>query len=139
MKKAKYAVDTKVPVSQTRNEIEQTLTKFGASSFVFAIEAKQAAVVFECQGRRVRFNLPLPKDVTETRTARIHRERWRALFMAIKSKLVAVDTEIETFEEAFLSHIVMADGSLVGDHARPALEQQYASGRMVPLLPAPAK
>lgn len=30
MKRTKYAVDTKVPVHQTRNEIEQTLTKFGA-------------------------------------------------------------------------------------------------------------
>jgi hypothetical protein len=139
MKRAKFAIDTKVPVNQTRSEIEQVLQRFGATSFAFAVQEKAATVMFECTGRRIRFDLPLPKDLTEAKTARIHREKWRALFLSIKAKLVSVDTEIETFEEAFLAHVVLADGSTVGQMTRPAIEQQYKTGNMVPLLGPPRK
>ena len=134
MKRAKFAVDTKVPVMQTRSEIETLLTKFGATAFAYAMQPKGATVMFECAGRRIRFDLPLPSDTTEAKTARIHREKWRALFLSIKAKLVSVDTEIETFEEAFLAHVVLANGETVGHHSRPAIEQQYKSGKMTPLL-----
>lgn len=138
-KRAKFAVDTKVPVAQTRTEIETTLTRFGATSFAFAVQEKGATIMFECQGRRIRFDLPLSKEQTEARTAKVHREKWRALFLSIKAKLVSVDTGIETFEEAFLAHVVLADGSTVGQMTRPAIESQYKTGKMTPLLAAPGK
>jgi len=130
--KPKFAVDTKVSVPQTRSEIEQTLEKFGASSFAFAMKPSSAVIAFECQGRRIRFDLPLPENTPAN--ARAHRQKWRALFLSIKAKLVSVDTGIETFEEAFLAHVVLADGSTVGQMSRPAIEQQYQTGKMVPLL-----
>lgn len=137
-RRAKFAVDTKVPVQQTRAEIEAALTRFGATSFAYAMREKAATIMFEHQERRIRFDLPLPADTTEAKTAKIHRERWRALFLSIKAKLVSVDTDIETFEEAFLAHVVLADGSTVGQMARPAIEQQYKTGKMVPLLGGPS-
>lgn len=137
MKRTKFAIDTKVPVQQTRVEIESTLAKFGATSFAFATFADRATVMFEAMSRRVRFELKLPRGHTDAQTARLHRERWRALFLAIKAKLVAVDTEIETFEDAFMSHIVLADGSTVGESIRPALIEQYKTGKMTPLLGPP--
>lgn len=137
MKKPKYAVDTKVPVGQTRNEIETALTRFGARSFAFATQPAGATVLFEFQDRRVRFDLPLPTDATDAKTAKLHRERWRALFLSIKAKLVSVDTGIETFEEAFLAHVVLADGSKVGQSVAPAIAQQYKTGTMFPLLGGP--
>ena len=137
MKRTKFAIDTKVPVMQTRTEIETTLTRFGATSFAFATFADRATVMFEAMQRRVRFELKLPKGQTEPQTARLHRERWRALFLAIKAKLVAVDTEIESFEDAFMSHIVLADGSTVGESVKPALIEQYKTGKMTPLLGPP--
>jgi hypothetical protein len=137
VKRPKYAVDTKVPVNQTRNEIETELTRFGASSFAYAIQATKASVLFEYGGRRVRFDLPLPTAESETKTAKLHRAKWRALLLSIKAKLVSVDTEIETFEEAFLAHVILADGSRVADVVRPAIESQYKTGRMTPLLGGP--
>lgn len=133
MKRATYAVDTKVPVQNTRMEIETTLSKFGATSFAFANQPHKATVMFEYDSRRVRFDLPLP-DIADQRG---HRQRWRALFLSIKAKLVSVQTEIETFEEAFLAHVVLADGSTVGQMTRPTIEQQYKTGKMVPLLEGP--
>jgi hypothetical protein len=133
-KRAKYAVDTKVPVTQTRTEIETTLTKFGATSFAYGLQPNKATIAFQCSGRHVRFDIKLPKDTSEAKTARLHREKWRALFLAVKAKLVSVDTEIETFEEAFMSHIVLADGRTVGDSVKPAIEQEYKTGKPMPLL-----
>ena len=133
-----YAVDTKVSVSQTKQEIESTLARFGASSFAFASQTAGATVMFECEGRRVRFDMPLPKESSDAKTARSHREKWRALFLSIKAKLVSVATGIETFEEAFLAHVVLADGSTVSQMTRPAIEQQYKTGKMTPLLGGPA-
>lgn len=137
MKRTKYAVDTKVPVHQTRNEIERTLTRFGASSFAFAISEASAMILFEFSGRRIRFNVALPKGLSVASTAKLQRERWRALFLSIKAKLVSVDTGIETFEEAFLAHVVLADGSTVAQQALPAIAQQYKTGKMAPLLEGP--
>ena len=137
MKRVKYAVDTKVPVNQTRNEIEMELTRFGASSFVYGVFPDKATVMFEFVGRRVRFDLPLPKGDNDTKTAKLHRAKWRALLLSIKAKLVSVDTEIETFEEAFLAHVVLPDGQRVADAIKPAIEQQYQTGKMVPLLEGP--
>jgi hypothetical protein len=138
MRKTNFAVDTKVSVLQTRCEIETTLARFGATSFAFATHPDRATVMFEAKARRVRFELKLPAGETEARTARLHRERWRALYLAIKAKLVAVDTDIETFEEAFMSHIVLMDGTTVGDSVKPALFEQYKTGKMVPLLAPPS-
>lgn len=131
-----YASDTKVPVVQTRAEIEAVLTKFGATSFAYAMQPDRAVVMFEYDTRRVRFDLPLPAG-NDTKAAKVQRERWRALFLAIKAKLVSVHASIETFEEAFLAHVVLADGSKVGDAVRPAIEHQYKTGRMTPLLGGP--
>lgn len=137
MKRTKFAVDTKVPVNQTRSEIETTLAKFGATSFAFAIHEVESIIMFEFSGRRIRFRISLPKHHNEAATAKSNRERWRALFLSIKAKLVSVDTGIETFEEAFLAHVVLADGSTVAQQALPAIEQQYKTGKMVPLLEGP--
>lgn len=137
MKRVKYAVDTKVPVGQTRNEIEGELTKYGASSFAFALHDGKAIVMFEYDSRRVRFDLPLPSGKDDRATAKLQRAKWRALFLSIKAKLVSVDTGIETFEEAFLAHVILADGSRVADVIRPAIAQQCATGKFVPLLEGP--
>lgn len=130
MKRKPFAVDTKVPVIHTRSEIEQTLTKYGATSFAFALQVDRSVVMFEFNSRRVRFDLPIPSGSPE----KLLRQKWRALFLSIKAKLVSVDTGIETFEEAFLAHVVLADGQKVYDAIKEGVEQQYVSGKVGPLM-----
>lgn len=135
-----YAADTKTPVSQTRTEIENVLARFGATAFAFATHQNGATVMFECVGRRVRFELPLKKENTEAKTARHQRERWRALLLTIKSKLVSIDCDIETFEHAFMAHIVMPNGQTVGDAIAPQIADAYKNNKNMPLmLSGPAK
>ncbi len=133
-----FAAKTKVPVGQTRNEIERTLVKYGASKFAYFSEDGRAIIVFEAEDRRLRFDLPLPQGESE-KTAQARRQKWRALLLAIKSKLESVESQIESFEEAFLAHIVLPDGITVAQHVRPRIESAYKGEPMQPLLPRPKR
>lgn len=157
---AKFAEGTDVSVDRTRLELEQLLRRYNARATAFFNSAEQAAVCFEMQDRRVMFRLPLPnpkaKEFTHSKPGKNNPERplsegaaanryeagcrrkWRALLMAIKAKLVAVDEGIESFEDAFMAHVVMPDGQTVADHVRPRIASAYKEGKMQPLLPGPS-
>jgi hypothetical protein len=51
--------------------------------------------------------------------------------------LEAVESGIESFETAFMAHVVLPDGSTVGEHVGLAIARTYATGTMQPLLPPP--
>jgi hypothetical protein len=133
-----YAQKTKVTVDRTKTEIEQTLIRYGASRFAYFVEPGSAAVVFEAHDRRLRFDLPVPKGETE-RDRQLQRQRWRALLLCIKAKLESVASKIETFEEAFLAHVVMPDGGTVYQHTQARIEASYQGGHIGPLLPPPTR
>jgi len=56
--------------------------------------------------------------------------RWRALFLAIKAKLVAVSEGISTVEEEFLAWMVLPNGRTAGEHFLPQIERAAESGDM---------
>ena len=128
----RYAEGTKVPVRQSRTEIEHILERFGATGFMYGMSNDRAIVGFAAGKRQVRFYLPL-KDLTPQET----RQRWRALTMVIKAKLASVEDGIEEFDDAFLAQIILPDGQQVGEWARDQIEKSYSTGDMPPLLPAP--
>jgi hypothetical protein len=153
----RYAERTEVPTSRSRDEIERTLTRYGATSFAYGTTAASATVMFEMKTpagvRRVRFIIGLPdrnaKEYVFTsngytrRSAtaaadlydRACRQVWRALALVVKAKLEAVDAGISTFEEEFLAHIVLPDGSTVGENIGPAIARAYDEGTMPALMP----
>jgi hypothetical protein len=149
-----YATNTSVPVEKSKAEIERLLQRYGASKFASGWDEHSASIAFEIHGLRVRFNLPLPdrQDPKFRRHSRgvrtpesAHkaweqacRQRWRALALAIKAKLEAVECGITTFEQEFLAHIVLPNGTTVGNWMVPQLEEAYSNGSMPPLLPAGA-
>lgn len=131
-----YASKTKVPIDQTRSEIERTLTRYGANRFAYFTETGRAIIVFEAHDRRIKFDLPLPTESSE-RDNQARRQKWRALLLCIKAKLESVESKIETFEEAFLAHVVMPDGKTVAEHTTPRIAQAYSGGEVQALLPPP--
>lgn len=135
---SRFAEFTKVPVDQTRNEIERTLTRYGADRFAYFTENEKAIIVFEAHDRRIRFDLSLPSDANDVK-GQERRRLWRALLMCIKAKLESVASGIETFETAFLAHTVMPDGKTVEQHVKPTIAAWYSGGLMTPLLPAPSR
>lgn len=148
-----YAKNTTVSPVQSQGEIRQILNKVGATKYLYYEEDQRAAIQFELYQRRVRFILPLPSRNEQRfwQTPQRHRRRtdaaaqeaweqacresWRALALAIKSKLVTVASKIATFEEEFLANIVMPDGKTVQEHVIPAIQQAYETQTMPKLLP----
>lgn len=131
-----YAADTKVPVSQSRSEIEALLAKHGADQFLSGTQVGQAIVGFRIKQLQIKIVLDMPKGDTSADQKECRR-RWRALLLVIKAKLEAVASGISLLEDEFLAHTVMADGQTVGQWARPQIASMYKGGKMPPLLPGP--
>lgn len=122
----KFAESTVVSVMKTKQELEALVTKAGATHFGALNTDAGTTVAFIFKERRILFDLKLPSVETfskkknrsgwmETCTKEDQLKRWeqacrtgwRALFLAIKAKLVTIDSGIETVDEAFLAHIVV--------------------------------
>ena len=150
-----FAADTSVPVDKSKAEIEHTLTRYGASNFVYGWDANRAMVGFTMQNRQIRFILQLPdkasKEIAltpgrkrqrsqadvERAWEQACRQRWRALNLVIKAKLESVASGIAMFDDEFMAHIVLPGGSgqTFGEWAKPQIVRAYATGKAPPLLP----
>lgn len=148
-----YAADTTVPVGRTRDEIERTLARYGATGFMFGQQIDRAAVAFLIHGRHVRFVIPLPppddRAFTHTPSSRQRRtdaqaqaawqtaikSRWRALGLIIKAKLEAVAAGVVEFDVEFMPNLVMPDGRTVGDAVAGQVAAAVDSGQVPALLP----
>jgi len=148
-----YAKDTTVSPERSRAEIETTLRRYGAEAFSYGFDGEKAAIAFRAMGRMVRFNVVVPdlKDFRFTggrnprrrtdgqmQSARdqVERQRWRALLLVIKAKLESIEAGIETFDEAFMPHLLLPDGQRFGDWAADEIVHIYESGEMPRLLTA---
>jgi hypothetical protein len=136
-----FAHDTKVPIAQSRAEIERLLDRHHAKQYGTAVDydQRQARVQFRLHERIVRFVITLP-DSTRLRGERLaqaERQRWRALLLVIKAKLESVENQIATFEEEFLAHIVLPNDKTVADYVIPQVAAMYQTGHMLRLPPAP--
>ena len=149
---SRYANNTKVPVERSQQEIKNTLQRYGASQYVCADDwdGGQAMIGFRYNGLAVRMTLRLPPEAEFARTptgivrsvgqrqhehARGCRQRWRALVLSVKAKLEAVESGISTFEQEFLTFVVVDGGQTVGERVLPELARAIEAGVAPLLLP----
>ena len=150
--KKAYAAETSVPVSKSRDDIEKLLVENGALDIAFGNIQGFIVVAFAAHDRQVRFTIPMPDasspEITHTDAGNIRtgkaelvrvydqavRQRWRALFITIKSKFVSIDSHVSSFELEFGPSIVLPNGLTVMEAALPAIEQAYATGSVPPIL-----
>ena len=147
-----YAATTTVSVQKSRNELESTLKRYGATGFAYMTQGQVSIIAFEMRQRRVMFRLTIPdmmsddvrltpagkvRTVAQREAAyeQIERQRWRALNLVVKAKLESVEAQIETFEEAFLPHLVLPNGQTYGQFAIPQIASAYERQEMPPMLP----
>ena len=147
----RYAASTEVSTDRSKAEIERILARYGADQFMSGWEASRAVLGFRINGRQVRIDLPLPdRNSDEFRLTpskkyersdsdqvkayeQACRQLWRALALVVKAKLEAVEVGITTFDEEFLSYIVLPDNTTVGEHLLPQVAKSYLDGSM-PLM-----
>jgi hypothetical protein len=121
---------TTVAVEKSQADIRQLLRKHGAGRFEFGEATDDngttwAALGFAMNGRAIRMRVPLKpindqaaankarrarsKTLGEIRGEMIEQEAkriWRVLAWNLKARLEAVEEGVETFEEAFLAHLL---------------------------------
>lgn len=151
---------TTVAVEKSQGEIRGLLAKHKAQRFAFGEETgddgrQWAAVTFSYAGLTVRMRVPhkaldrrklsdkanrasrrtwgdIEAEMVEQEAKRI----WRVMAWNLKARLVAVEEELETFEEAFLAHIIdPASGNTIYEQLR----DEGAVHLPAPLLALPEK
>lgn len=148
----RYAENTLVSAERSRNEIEATLTRYGANGFAYGWQGSSATIVFEMHKRRIRFVVQMPdkkefsgirdrgfvssQDRQKKAYEQSVRQKWRSLSLAVKAKLEAVASGITHFEDEFMAHIVLPNGDTVGDWMKPQIENAYGMKKMPPMLTA---
>ena len=114
-----YAHNTTVSAIRTRNEIEETLERYGADGFAYATQGNMATVIFAMENRRIRFvlELPDPKDFRYTNHSSISvlfGRQWRGKFKRL------VISFFEGIMQSNSSGREVAD--VAGDHRQTALQ-----------------
>jgi len=142
-----YAEDTRVPVDKSLAEIVALVKKAGAARVAQIEEPDSFAVQFFLADRMIRFRVSVPAIDPSGRVG-VHgtaagmqasyekrqRQRARALLLVIKAKLESVESQVETFEEAFLANIVMADGATLYERLAEPISLEYREGKPMPML-----
>lgn len=141
---------TNVAVEKSQGELRVLLQKFGASEFQFG-EGNEggdrwAGVTFTHNDQMVMVQVKLKEPDAATRQklwekaeraytktlddimgewwGQEERRIWRVLFWSLKARMVAVEENVETFEQAFLAHLVNpATGQTLWQHLAPAIEE----------------
>lgn len=126
----RFAEDTKVPLSQSLDEIRRTIARYGGEQFLHAAMDDRLIVGFTKDDRKVRFQIS--QNPAEPQN---NRRLARALLLVLKAKLEAVASGVAIFEDEFLANIVLPSGALVASEVRPRLAQAYEGREMPALLP----
>lgn len=139
-----YAEKTNIAFEKSIAEIIGLLRKNGADRIGQMEEKERFTIQFFAHERLVRFRVKFPaiEDMPEYDGRRVRlttaqrldrleqakRQRGRALMLVIKAKLESVESQVETFEEAFLANVVMADGQTMYERVREPIAIEYQSG-----------
>ena len=141
---ARYAENTTVSISKSRDQIEVTLERFGASQMAWLRddEAGSVTVAFKKGERTYKFTLHRPDPETFRSNPKVPRhhvrhhrtdlqvenavdQEWRRLFRSlqnyIKATLDAVDSGILSFDQAMLPYLVLPGGQTVSEQAERQL------------------
>jgi hypothetical protein len=149
-----YAANTSISVEKTTGEIVGLVKRAGAQRVGQMEEPNGFAVQFFVNDRMIRFRVrfrpwtevperagsygPYRDDAKRKEIAeQWKRQRARALLLVIKAKLESVESDVETFEEAFLSNVVMADGKTIYERIQEPIALEYAGGTPQMLLESP--
>jgi hypothetical protein len=141
-----FASHTKVPVEQTRAEIDRLLTRNGATQTLIGYDSEKdlAAVAFTIDGARFRLQVPMRvmaaqnkrkvgKPLAGFAREQFYRSRWRAVLLLLKAKLEIVAIGVSTVEREFMADLLLPNGQTV-EHVIPVLLERGFLDNLPPQL-----
>ena len=143
-----YAETTSVPFEKSIAEIIGLLKRSGAEQIGQMEDRQSFTLTFAMQERIVKFRVVFPSSeeiakMTGPRqeAAKVrdqwHRQRGRALLLVLKAKLESIESRVETFEQAFLANVVMANGETVYERISAPIALEYKTTKPQMLLESP--
>ena len=127
---------TKVPVSNSQNEIKRLVMLRGGAGVAFfshpPTEGFEALMPIDGVTYKIRIVATVPLESRDIE--RDQRRIWRVIFYHMKSVFEAASSGVMEFREMMLPYIVTKDEKTVAQHILPKLEQAL-SGRPDRLLP----
>jgi hypothetical protein len=153
----KFAAKTSTSVAKSKGEIEDLITRSGGTDFATVNRDGSAMVLFHFNQRNIMFELLLPrledfktrktptgkvKDCSSSEQLKLFeqacRSAWRGLVMCVKAKFISIEMGVESFDEAFLPHIVVQGPNGRSQRfaavALQAIAQSSGSGKPLQLL-----
>lgn len=138
-----YAKTTEVPFERSIGEIIGLLKQHDADQIGQMEDRERFTLIFTMEDRHVRFRVTFPtadeiaamtgpRQDQRTVAAQWRRQRGRALLLVIKAKLESVESKVETFEQAFLANVVLANGETLYERVSGSISLEYQSGAVQP-------
>lgn len=155
-----YAAGTDVTVERSRAELDQLLTKHGATEIGILRRPAGTLVVFVLEGLRIRQTVAQPdpeslrrpaapksrnqhtrgipsgalleQQLTQAVEAELRR-RWRALILITKAKLELIEHGDSTIAREFMADTVLPSDETVGEVMLPRIAKALADHTMPPL------
>lgn len=146
-----YAKKTTVSTSRSKDEIERTLKRYGASAFQSGQDMDEgvAWLMFRIETAVVKIPIPMPKleefaispagrrrrkEVQQQEYEKATRQRWRVLALLVKAKLESVEQGITTIEKEFLGDLLLTSGKTIAEEMAPQIEAAFKDGKMPKML-----
>lgn len=144
----RYARDTTVSTERSIGELKKIVQNYGGGDFAYIEKTDLAMVAFKINERTLQFKIDLPaKDDrkythTEARgnerpQSDAHRlwekdcrQKWRVLVLLVKATFEAIDNGLMSFDQAFMSSIVLNNGHTLSDTFLPQLDKVISTGKM---------
>jgi len=117
----KYAQNTSVPISRSKAQIEETFLRYGIEEFGTGVSPRGAGIIFKHENRVYKINVPDPNRddfATDIKWEQARWVRWRVKLLSLKAKLEEIEHGLETFDDQFLAHLALPDGTTVSDFMR---------------------
>lgn len=143
-----YAENTTVPFERSISEIVTLLRKAGADQIGQMEGRGSFKLQFTMEDRMILFRVAFPStdEIMQMCGPRQdpsrveeqwRRQRGRALLLVIKAKLESVESEVETFEQAFLANVMLANGQTLYERVQEPIAVEYQTGKPAMMLEGP--
>lgn len=133
-----YAEKTQVPISRSRVQIENELTRYGIQEYGIGHSPRGTGIIFRHNSKVYKMNVNEPNEDefdTQQKLEQAKRSRWRLLLLCVKAKLNLIQSGQSSFEDEFLAYMALPDGSTMADFMKlPENIERLAKTKMPKML-----
>ena len=154
---SRYARNTTVATDRSIGELKKIVQNYGGGDFAYVERVDMAIVAFKMNKRTLQYKIDLPPrddrkyTHTESRGSERHssdarklwekdcRQKWRVLVLLVKATFEAIENDLMSFDQAFMSSIVLKNGQTLGDRFLPELDKIISTGTLPLMITAGKK